>query len=126
VKRRLLRAGLFVAGALALAPPASAQFVMFSRCHGAYPCSEPFHMQYRPDPLLAGPWADVPNTAVSAHVELKGKPTIELDKPKELAADDPVAASVRYFLRKHPAPKKPKTSAPPPAPEAAAPPEPKS
>ena len=126
MKRRLLLAGLFAAGALALAAPASAQFVMFSRCHGAYPCNEPFHMQYRPDPLLAGPWADVPNTAVSAHMELKSHPTIELDKPKELAADDPVGASVRYFLRKHPAPKKPKTSPPPPAAEAAPPPEPKS
>ena len=126
MKRRLLPAGLFAAGALALAAPASAQFVMFSRCHGAYPCNEPFHMQYRPDPLLAGPWADVPNTAVSAHVELKSKPTIELDKPREQPAEDPVGASVRYFLRKHPAPKKPKPGAPPAEPAAAPPPEPKS
>jgi hypothetical protein len=122
VKRGLLAAAL-AAGALALATPARAQYVSLTRCHGAFPCSQPFGLQYRPDPLIAGPWSQgAPASAVSAHVELKENPKIELDKPKEPPADDPVATSVRYFLRRHPGPKKDKGKTPAaPAPAAPSP-----
>ena len=115
MRRRLALAAVFGAATLlAAAAPASAQFAAFSRCHAAWPCSEPFHLEYRPDPLLAGPWAADTSSAVSGHIELKASPRVELDKPKEPPVDDPVEASVRYFLRKHPV-VKPKA----PAPEAA-------
>ncbi len=114
MKRRLLGAALAAAGAFVLATPARAQFVPLTRCHGAWPCSQPFGLQYKPDPLLAGPWAQgAPTSAVSAHVELKAQPKVELDKPKTPAADDPVEASVRYFVKKHPGPKKTKATPPP-------------
>jgi hypothetical protein len=103
VRARLPLLGLISAAALALASPASAQFVLFSRCQTAYPCNQPFGLQYRPDPLIAGPWSNgSPASAVSAHIELKAPPSIELDKPKTPAMDDPVNNSVRYFLRKYP------------------------
>ena len=100
------------------AAPASAQFVLFSRCQTAYPCNQPFGLQYRPDSLIAGPWAPGgPASAISAHIELKVPPSIELDKPKTPAMEDPVNNSVRYFLRKYPPvlTKPLKTTEPPPA-----------
>lgn len=104
MRARLPLIGLLsAAAALALAPPASAQFVLFSRCQSAYPCNQPFNLEYRPDPLLAGPWSNgSPASAVSGHIELRGWPSIELDKPKMVHLDDPVENSVRYFLRKYP------------------------
>ncbi|MGH9367561.1 MAG: hypothetical protein ACRD3M_07795 [Thermoanaerobaculia bacterium] len=105
MRRRFWPAGLLAAGALAAAAPICAQFVPLSRCHSALPCSRPFGLQYRPDPLIAGPWASAGSSAVSVHVELKENPKPELDRPKPPPVDDPVEASVRYFLRKHPAPK---------------------
>jgi len=117
VRRRLALAGALAAAALLRAPAASAQFAAFSRCHAAWPCSEPFHLEYRPDPLLAGPWAADTSSAVSGHIELKANPKIELDQPKEPPVDDPVAASVRYFLRKHPVVKPKAPGAPEPAKE---------
>ncbi len=121
--RILAAAGLFAASA------ARAQFVPFTRCHGAYPCNVPFVIQYKPDPLIAGPYPSAPSSsAVSAHVELKKNPEVVLDKPAtELPlSDDPVEASVRAFLKRNPGfkPKDPKApvgkaeaKAPPAAPE---------
>lgn len=103
MRARLPLAGLLSASALFLASPASAQFVLFSRCQTAYPCNQPFGLQYRPDPLIAGPWTNgSPASAISAHIELMVPPSIELDKPKAPPLDDPVNNSVRYFLRKYP------------------------
>ena len=77
--------------------------MLFSRCQTAYPCNQPFGLQYRPDPLIAGPWTSgSPASAVSAHIELKKPLSIGLDKPKPPSTDDPVDNSVRYFLRKYP------------------------
>ena len=116
MRRRLALAAVLVGAAALVAPaPASAQFAAFSRCRAAWPCSEPFHLEYRPDPLLAGPWAADASSAVSGHIELKANPKVALDRPKEPPVDDPVEASVRYFLRKHPVvkPKAPAPEAPP-------------
>ncbi len=44
---------LLAAAALAVAPAAGAQFVQLTRCQAAYPCSVPFGLRYKPDPLLA-------------------------------------------------------------------------
>jgi hypothetical protein len=119
--------GLLFAVGLSAASAARAQFVPFTRCHGAYPCNRPFLIQYQPDPLIAGPYPSAPSSsAVSAHVDLKSSPKVTLDKPAPLSlSEDPVDASVRAFLKRHPgfkpsAPKtaqeKPKAKAPP-APE---------
>ena len=96
--------GLLIAGGLFAASAASAQFVPFTRCHGAYPCNVPFVIQYRPDPLIAGPYPSAPSSsAVSAHVNLKSSPEVVLDKPAPLPlSEDPVEASVRAFLKRHP------------------------
>jgi hypothetical protein len=83
---------------------------VLTRCRAAFPCSEPIGLQYHPDPLIAGPWAQgAPSSAVSAHVVLKQNPKIELDQrePAEPPPDDPVVSSVRFFLKKHPGLKKP-------------------
>jgi hypothetical protein len=96
---------LLIAGGFFAASAATAQFVPFTRCHGAYPCNVPFVIQYRPDPLIAGPYPSAPSSsAVSAHVALKSRPEIELDTPAPLPlSEDPVDASVRAFLKRYPA-----------------------
>lgn len=104
MKARFRLLAFLFGGLLAAAVPARAQFTVFSRCHGAYPCDRPFGLQYRPDPLIAGPYASAPTSAVAAHIELKTKPEVELDKRPAPAADDAVDASVRSFLKRHPAP----------------------
>jgi len=113
---------LLSAAALAMASPAPAQFVLFSRCQTAYPCNQPFGLQYRPDPLIAGPWTSgSPASAISAHIELKTPLSFGLDKPPAPPLDDAVQNSVRYFLRKYPPVltkplEKPTTSEPAPKP----------
>jgi len=111
-------AALLAAAGLAAAVPASAQFVQFARCRAALPCSQPFGLQYNPDPLVAGAWAQgTPTSAVSAHIELKSKPEVELDKPESLPlSGDVVDGAVRAFLRKYPAPKRAKETERPPEP----------
>ncbi len=111
--RRWLPAGLLAAAALAAAAPICAQFIQLSRCRAALPCSQPFGLRYRPDPLIAGPWASAPTSAVAGHIELKKNPKVELDKPGPPPLDDAVENSVRYFLRKHPGPRKPEDPAEP-------------
>ncbi len=98
---------LLAAGGLLAAAPVRAQFIPFTRCHGAYPCNRPYEIQYKPDPLIAGPYpAAAPASAVSAHVALNGKFEVELDKPAPLPiSEDPVDASVKAFLKRYPAPK---------------------
>jgi hypothetical protein len=109
---RRLAALLFAAGLVAAAP-ASAQFVSFTRCHAAFPCNEAFGLQYRPDPLIAGPWASsVPSSAVSAHIELKSEPKVQVDTRPDGSSDDVLDASVRSFLKRHPAPKRVPDTAP--------------
>jgi hypothetical protein len=78
---------LFAAGFLA-AGTASAQFVPLARCHAAFPCSIPFGLQYGPDPLIAGPYAHLTNTAVSARMEIATPPRFELDRPLDQKALD--------------------------------------
>ncbi|HTO89023.1 MAG TPA: hypothetical protein VMR54_15995 [Thermoanaerobaculia bacterium] len=112
MKTRRGLAAFLIAGGLCAAP-ASAQFVQLTRCHGAYPCNQPFGLEYNPDPLIAGPWSQgAPTSAVSAHVELNSKPKVVLDKPEPAPLSDPIGPSVRAFLKKYPAPKKAKSEEP--------------
>ena len=50
--------------------------------------SIPFGLQYSPDPLIAGPYADVPNTAVSGRIELATPLRFEVDRPIDQKAVD--------------------------------------
>lgn len=100
-------AGLLVAGF------ASAQMVPLSRCRAAYPCALPFGLQYAPDPLVAGPYAQVPNTAVSAHIDLKTPFRIELNRPLDQKAfDEAVRKSLEFHKPAETTPALPKTAAP--------------
>ena len=84
-----------------LAPSAKAQFVHLSRCHAAYPCLIPFGLQYSPDPLIAGPYAQPSTTAVSARVELKQPLKVEIDKPiDQKAIDEAVRKTIEIHGKK--------------------------
>ena len=93
-RARLVPVLLSIAGLVA-AGSASAQMVPLSRCRSAYPCSFPFGLQYAPDPLIAGPYAQVPNTAVSGRIELKAPIRFELNRPVDQnAIDEAVRKSI--------------------------------
>jgi len=96
MKRNWALPALVLLGFLA-APSAKAQFVHLSRCHAAYPCLIPFGLQYNPDPLIAGPYAQPSTTGVSARVELKFPLKIEIDKPiDQKAIDEAVRKSIEF------------------------------
>ena len=111
--RTAIRACLIALGFLA-AHAASAQFVPMARCGAAFPCSIPFGLQYRPDPLIVGPYGAPGIGFFSFGVSLDPKPTIRIDVRR--GNDSPVDAAVRTFLEEHPAEKK-KTADKKPTPE---------
>ena len=115
MKVNRLLPGLAFVGFLA-ASSADAQFVHLSRCHAAYPCLIPFGLQYNPDALIAGPYAQVPTTAFSGRIELKTPIKIEIDKPIDQKAID---EAVRRTLEVRGSEKTP--TAAPPAPAATPP-----
>jgi hypothetical protein len=100
--RQLLRPVFFGIGLLAAAA-LPAQFVSLSRCQAAYPCAIPFGVQYRPDPLIAGQYGRVPDSAISIRLPLKTPLMPDLDKrpQPDLGAVD---AAVRKSLEMHPPP----------------------
>jgi hypothetical protein len=100
--RPVFRGLLFVIGFLAAAA-VSAQFVSLSRCQAAYPCAIPFGVQYRPDPLLAGQYGRVPDSAISVRLPLKAPLVPVLDTREELDLSA-VDAAVRKSLELHPPP----------------------
>ena len=79
MKTQILRGALIAIGVL-IAPTMSAQFVSLSRCQAAYPCAFPFGLQYRPDPLIAGQYARLPDTAISVRLPLRAPLIPQLDK----------------------------------------------
>jgi len=83
----MLSGTLFLAGVF-FAESVGAQFVSLSRCHSAYPCSIPFGLQYRPDPLIAGPYGQPGHTPLSGHIELRLPLKIEIDRPLDQKALD--------------------------------------
>jgi hypothetical protein len=86
------------------APAVKGQFVHLSRCHAAYPCLIPFGLQYSPDPLIAGPYAQPFTTAVSGRIELKTPLKVEIDKPIDQKAID---EAVRKTIEIHDSAKNP-------------------
>ena len=112
-RARLVPVLLSIAGLVA-AGSASAQMVPLARCRAAYPCAFPFGLQYAPDPLIAGPYAQVPNTAVSAHIELKTPIRIELNKPlDQKALDEAFRKSLEIRKPQETTPALPKTTTAP-------------
>lgn len=120
-RARRLAAVFFAAGFLA-AGSASAQFVQLSRCHAAFPCSIPFGLQYRPDPLIAGFYADVPNTAVSGRIEIATPLKVEVDRPiDQKAIDEAIRKTLEIGRTGKPAAMAPAAFAPPAPPPAVEP-----
>ena len=100
MKRHMLCGPLFAAGLLA-SSVAQAQFVPLSRCRAAYPCSIPFGLEYRPDPLIAGQYGGAGNTTMVARIALRPPFTPRIEtrvSPDDKAIDE----AVRKFLATHP------------------------
>jgi len=96
---------LLVVSCLLAADAAMAQFVPMSHCGAAFPCSIPYGVQYRPDPLVLGPYAAPANSAFSFGATLDPRPMITIDiRPRD---NTPVDAAVRTFLQQYPTTKKP-------------------
>jgi len=78
--------GLFVLLGLLAAPVAQAQLVPMSRCHSAFPCSIPFSIQSRPDPLVAGPYGGVGSGGmlVTVPIALPLRPRIEKSRSPDI------------------------------------------
>jgi hypothetical protein len=105
VKRTVLGV-LFIGAALAPASAARAQFVQLTRCQSAYPCSTAFGLQYKPDPLIAGPFASVSHTAVSGRIDLQRPVQLPaIDLSKELEHQDFAREAARIFVLRHATPK---------------------
>jgi hypothetical protein len=102
MKTQILRGALIAIGVL-IADAMSAQFVSLARCQAAYPCAFPFGLQYRPDPLIAGQFGRVPDSAISVRLPLRAPLFPQLDKrpQPDLGAVD---AAVRKSLEMHPPP----------------------
>ena len=100
MKRRFAKSAAFAVAGLLVGACASAQFVPLSRCRGAIPCSIPFAVTYRPDPLIAGPYANsashVP-LVVAMPLELPLKPHLDpsAQKPLGAALDDAIHRSLQ-------------------------------
>lgn len=103
MKTRQILPGIFVGIGLLASASLPAQFVGLARCQAAIPCSIPFAVQYRPDPLLAGQYGRVPDSAISVRVPLKTPIVPELDKgpQQDVGAVD---AAVRKSLEMLPPP----------------------
>ena len=84
--KRILPGGLFVLAGLLVAPIVQAQMVPLSRCHAAFPCSIPFSSQFRPDPLVAGPYDGVGSGGmlVTIPMALPLQPRIEKSRPSDI------------------------------------------
>lgn len=110
MKTQVLRSALIAIGVL-IAAAMSAQFVSLSRCQAAYPCAFPFGLQYRPDPLIAGQYGRVPDSAISVRLPLKAPliPLLDTRPQSDLGAVD---AAVRKSLEMHPPPRAGKTKPP--------------
>lgn len=111
---RLSRLALVTFGAPFLAAEADAQFVGLRHCRSAIPCSVPFAVRYRPDPLIAAQYGEV-TSAVSAHVALEKEAAPKVDRRPTPDSEKAVEASVKLFLQKHPSLEKTRPPVPTPA-----------
>jgi hypothetical protein len=106
---------LALAGAL-VAVTARAQFVPMSRCQAALPCSIPFSISYRPDPLIAGPYSGTGNTGLLMSVPIGFPLAPRLEKSHAPDFGAALEADIRRTMHAKPPSGK---SATPPSSEAA-------
>ena len=101
----------FAAAALAAASQARAQFVQLTRCQAAMPCAIPFGIRYKPDPLLAAAWGNMPHTVISMRAD-PARPfeTPAIDLSKALDRQDWAREAARIFVLRNPP--KPQTAPP--------------
>jgi len=98
---RIDRILLIAAAAVFVSGTAAGQFVPLSRCRGAFPCSIPFSLVHRPDPLIAGQYGGQPTSALSVRVPLSGAFAPEVERPRgtdEKTIDD----AIRRLPRRYP------------------------
>ncbi|HTD52494.1 MAG TPA: hypothetical protein VK780_05675, partial [Thermoanaerobaculia bacterium] len=71
-----------------------------SRCRDAFPCSIPFSVVHRPDPLIAGQYAGPVTSALSVRVPLASPlaPELETRATDTKAIDD----AIRTLLHRYP------------------------
>ena len=99
-RARIDRILLLAAAAVFVSGTAAGQFVPFSRCRDAFPCSIPFSVVHRPDPLIAGQYAGPPTSALSVRVPLASSlvPEVETRATDTKAIDD----AIRTLLHRYP------------------------
>lgn len=99
-RARIDRILLLAAAAVFVSGTAAGQFVPLSRCRDAFPCSIPFSVVHRPDPLIAGQYAGPPTSALSVRVPLASPlaPELETRATDTQAIDD----AIRTLLRRYP------------------------
>jgi hypothetical protein len=97
---RIDRILLLAAAAVFVSGTAVGQFVPLSRCRDAFPCSIPFSVVHRPDPLIAGQYAGPPTSALSVRVPLASPlaPEVETRATDTRAIDD----AIRTLLHRYP------------------------
>jgi hypothetical protein len=115
---------LLAAAALSVAPSARAQFVQLTRCQSAYPCSLPIGLLYKPEPIIAGAYGNVPSGAGLFSLKIDPSKPLQvpvLDLSKVVENQDFARDAARIFVLRYPAPKaKPSPPTPPTPPEGAA------
>jgi hypothetical protein len=97
---RIDRILLLAAAAAFVSGTAAGQFVSLSRCRDAFPCSIPFSVVHRPDPLIAGQYAGPATSALSVRVPLDSPlaPEVETRATDTKAIDD----AIRTLLHRYP------------------------
>jgi hypothetical protein len=104
-----------------VAPAARAQFVQLTRCQSAYPCSLPIGLLYKPEPIIAGAYGNVPGSAGAFSLKIDPSRPLQvpvLDLSKVVENEDFARDAARIFVLRYPAPKAKPT--PPTPPEGAA------
>ena len=99
---------LLAAAALAIASAARAQFVQLSRCQAAYPCSAPIGLLFKPEPLIAGAYGNVPGSAGAFALKIDPSKPFQvpvLDMSKAVENQDFARDAARIFVLRYPPPK---------------------
>ena len=110
---------LLAAAALGAAPFARAQFVQLTRCQSAYPCSLPVGLLYKPEPLIATAYGNVPAGAGLFSLKIDPSQPLQLpvlDLSKVVQNQDFARDAARIFVLRYPVPKAKRAPAPPPQP----------
>lgn len=105
-----------LAGVIASASDARAQWIRLQRCNGALPCAIPFGVRYNPDPLIAGQYGFVSPNGMSGRLSFEPQgPVLHLDRPRVgLKLPDFASEAARRLLLAPPAPAEKRITPPPP------------